>query len=101
MYVCLVVVQHCKNGPKYMFQAPAWANIKAGDQVTVETAKVPATVVSAMTCNTDSREYKFAMETTGAYLPLKKVLNKLVYEPFYYEDEKSEIGGDGPENSKG
>lgn len=86
-YVCLVVVQYSKATEKQLFFAPAWSNIQPGDQVILgKGATSPATVISAMTCSTESKEFKFAVESMGAELPLKKLKSKLVYEEFRYEE---------------
>lgn len=92
-YIDLVICKHGNNPNAFIFQAPEWSTLKAGDKVIVETKKgeAEATVERVYTVNTtDKEEFEFIMMASGASLPLKKVLKKVTYKVFRYEDEGSE-----------
>lgn len=82
----------CKqeNGKNYLFHAPAFSKLKKGDLVKVETVhgEKLATVVSCITlAENDDAKIDFIMNATGAPKDVKKVLAKVEYSDFEYEDE--------------
>lgn len=90
MYIDYVLCAHpgCVN--KYIFQAPAWSGLKAGDEVIVETrrGKQPATVIDVYTGPFGDSEplTTFFARAMGVTLPLKKVLKKIEYTELQYDD---------------
>ena len=91
-YIDLVICKHGNNPNAFIFQAPEWSALKTGDKVIVENKKgeSEATVERVYTVNTkDREEFEFIMMASGATLPLKKVLKKVTYRDFKYENEGS------------
>ena len=79
----------CKqeNGKNYLFHAPAFSKLAKGDLVKVETVhgEKLATVVSCITL--DDAKIDFIMNATGAPKDVKKVLAKVEYSDFEYEED--------------
>lgn len=88
-YVDLVLCKHPNNDGLFLFYAPAWSRLKKGGQVIVNTQKGEslAIVQDCVTVDNETNEYKFIVELANAKLPLKKVLSKVVYDKFEYEEE--------------
>lgn len=88
-YIDLVVCKHDNNPKSFIFRAPAWSHLKKGDLVIVETQKgeKEAIVERSYTTNRSSEELDFILISSGATIPLKKVLKKVTYKKLIYEDE--------------
>lgn len=93
MYIDLVLCKHTNNGSTFLFQAPLASGLKENDLVVVDTKRGEnvASIVSIETVEVGSNEFNFIIKATGAKLPLKKVLKKMVFrEMEYKEDEDNE-----------
>lgn len=86
-FIDLVV---CKN-QHHVFQAPAFSQLKEGDTVVVENTNSDevATVERIYTIRESGEELDFILAASGTNLPLKKILKKMDYKEFIYEDEGS------------
>lgn len=87
-FIDLVVITDVQ-GEKHVYRAPKLSHINPGDVVEVETdtgAEI-VDVDDVLLIDTKSDEYKFFMRLIGADEPLKKVLNKVIYEKLNYEME--------------
>ena len=87
----LVVINH---GPDkgYLFQAPTNCEIKKGDHVLCETryGAQQGKVVSVLhSPRLTTEELEFLFESTGATLPLKKILG--IYQAFEYPEDNLEF----------
>jgi len=81
----------CKNR-LYVFQAPAFSQLKAGDQVVIKgdnNVEDVATVERVYTARMSGEELEFILIASGTRLPLRKILKKVDYKEFEYEDEGS------------
>lgn len=74
----------------YLFIAPSFTRLKEGDEVIVDTSlgKIRAKVVAVITIQYEGSGYDFIVKATNATLPLKKVLQKVIYSDFEYDEEK-------------
>ena len=84
-YIDLVVL---KDAPM-LCQAPAFSNLKAGDTVVVKTPDcfMTRTVERVYTAKKKGDDLDFILSASGQELPLPKVLKKVIYKDFEYEDE--------------
>lgn len=93
-YVQYVVCKLPLNSIKYLFYAPAFANIKEGDEVLVDTQggeKFRATVLAVCSTSNDEVERTFRVLTGTEDKPLKRVIGKYQFYKFdYSEDENNE-----------
>lgn len=90
-YIDLVICKHANSDHPYIFKAPAWSYLKKGDDVIVETKRgeQPAKVERVYTVDTtDSDEFEFILMASGVTTPLRKVLKKIEYKEFEYDDEE-------------
>lgn len=94
-YIGLAVCQ-LDNNEKKLFETPAWRSLATGDRVIVEGSRENsgnyATVLSAFTARTkDSfHELEFILTASGETMPLKKVVAKVEYDYFKYEEDDYE-----------
>lgn len=80
-YMTLVLAKHTGNDKIYLFAAPRGAYFEDGQRIIVETklGNSGAVVVSSESYETiDSKLAKMLIAATGATLPLKKVIGKVV-----------------------
>ena len=91
-YIDLVVCHHDSSDHPYIFRAPAWSYLKKGDRVIVETkhGEKEATVERSYTTDKVGEDLDFILIASGATVPLKKVLKKVTYQTYEYEDEEDE-----------
>lgn len=92
-YIDLVLCKHDGHEKFFLFCAPAFSGLKKGDRVIVETIKgeSEATVERSYTISKErDDEFEFILVASGAYLPLRKVLKKIEYIEFEYEEESNE-----------
>lgn len=91
MYIDLVLAQHESSEKPYLFKAPGFCHLEAGDEIICETkkGKNKAVVKSCITINTNLEEkaYEMILAAAGATEPLKKVLSKVEYKDFTYTEE--------------
>ena len=96
-YMTLVLAKHTGNDKVYLFMAPAGAYFEDGQRIIVETklGNSGAVVVSSDSYNTiDSKITQMLIAATGATLPLKRVIGKVV--PIEWpEDEEEKENSDG------
>ena len=85
----LALCQHNGSSGKFLFQMPRYCDLKPGDLVVVDTkhGEQEARVVVATTMYFGEDDYKMILAATGATLPLRKVLKKVVYRDLFYEGE--------------
>jgi hypothetical protein len=92
MYMDLVLAQHEGNEKPYLFKAPGFCHLEAGDEIICETkkGKNKAIVKSCITINTNLEEkaYDMILAAAGATEPLKKVLSKVEYKDFTYTEDE-------------
>ena len=96
MYIDLVLVKHDGCNQPYLFQAPAWSYLKEGDRVVVHNKfdEQTATVIEAITTTLDSETYRMVVKSSRAKEPLAKVVAKLDYSKFTYEEAKADEQSD-------
>ena len=89
-YIDVVVCRHDGGEKPFVFRAPAWSHLNEGDKVIVETYKGEsmATVLKCASVAKDSEELDVIVSASGASLPLKKVLQKVKFIDFQYDDEE-------------
>ena len=92
-YVDLVLARHdteSRCATDYLFEAPSWTYLNAGDEIMVDTKNgiAHATVEAVCTVTKDSSEYWFIVKACKAYAPLRRVLSRVMYREFTYEDEE-------------
>ena len=88
-YVCLVLCQHPNDTGYYLFRAPAWSTLNAGDDVIVKTrrGKTLASVVNSVSVEVDSPVYKMFIDVARAREPLAPVESRIMYHKFDYSEE--------------
>lgn len=91
-YLDLVVCKHDSSDHPFIFRAPACSYLKKGDRVIVETkhGEKMATVERCYTTDKVGEELDFILIASGATVPLRKVLKKVTYKEYEYEDEEDE-----------
>lgn len=92
-YVQFVVCQQSGNSKKHLFYAPAFSNLKKGDEVLVDTqfGKQRATVLAVCNTSSDDVERVLRVLAGGEDKPVKRVIGKYKFDEFYYsEDENNE-----------
>jgi len=90
-YIDVVLCRHSALDRLVPFEAPAWSRLKEGDSVKVVGGIMGHEVVEVVKCITiqkDSEELDFILTIIDPPLPLRRVLSKLRFEPFEYEEEK-------------
>lgn len=90
-YIDLVIAKHDGNDKKFLFVAPAFSHLKKADDIVCETEKGAsrATVIASVTVRRNGSEYEFIKDLTGAYEPLKKVMAKVTYIEFEWEEDNA------------
>ena len=98
-FIDIVAVRFCvNNDPKdlltelHLFEAPAWSALKEGSEVMVNDfylGERMAKVVKCYTINPSSEEFEFILAITNSGKKLGRVLGKIDYTEFKYEEEKN------------
>lgn len=91
-FVQFVVCQHNCDNKKYLFYAPAFSDIKIGDDVLVDTqfGEKKATVLAVCTSSSDDLERVLRVLAGAEDKPLKRVIGKYQFAKFNYgEDENN------------
>ena len=94
MYIDLVLCKNGKNKQTFLFQAPGFSRLSTGDEVICDTVlgKQKMTVVEVMSISnaTEPRAYNMVLKAAGATEPLKKVISKIEYSEFKYEEDEND-----------
>lgn len=91
-FVQFVVCQHNGDNKKYLFYAPAFSDIKIGDDIMVDTqfGEKKATVLAVCTSSSDDLERALRVLAGAEDKPLKRVIGKYQFAKFNYsEGEKN------------
>ena len=85
----VVAVKHVDNDHAFLFEAPYNQILKPGDTVIVDTkfGEAGGKVVVCDSFLEDSAAFKFIIAASGATLPLRRVLKRLVEYVMDYPDE--------------
>lgn len=80
-FVQFVVCQHTGDSKKYLFYAPAFLDIKKGDEVLVDTqfGKKKATVLAACISSSDDVERVLRVLAGAEDKPVKRVIGKYLF----------------------
>ena len=91
-YIDLVVAKHSGSNGRFLFRAPAFSHLEKADEVVCETTKGASTasVIASVTVGKGSKEYEFIKDVCKAYEPIKRVLAKVEYIQFKYENEEED-----------
>ena len=87
-FVQFVVCQHTGDSKKYLFYAPAFSDIKIGDDVLVDTqfGEKKATVLAVCTSSSDDLERVLRVLAGAEDKPLKRVIGKYQFAKFNYSE---------------
>ena len=91
-YIDLVACKHPNDNRAYLFKAPSFSRLENGDKVIVETrlGEKEVEVITTYTIGSDEAELlSMIYALSGAEIPLKRVLKKITYREFEYEEEES------------
>lgn len=90
-YVQLVVCQHTGDQKKYLFYAPAFTDIKIGEEVMVNTqfGEKKATVLAVCTTSSDDVEISMRVLAGAEDKPLKRVIGKYEFTKFDYRENET------------
>ena len=93
-YIDLVICKHEDDsyGRQMLCCAPAWAILESGDHVLVEgiDRAYEVIVVNKLTVDPTSDIYQFILDAANFKTPLKRLLKKIEYREFEYEEDKHE-----------
>lgn len=92
-YVQFVVCQHTGDSRKYLFYAPAFSDIKEGDEVLVDTqfGEKRATVLAVCVLYGEDGKRALRVLAGAEDEPVKRVIGKYEFVKFdYSEDENNE-----------
>ena len=92
-YFDFVLIKHDGCDKNYLFRAPAFSHLKKGDMVTVDTKngeKMVTVVSSVCVKKTDMETIDFIMNATGAGDDVRKVVSKIQFDDFEYEEDDHE-----------
>ena len=90
-YVQFVVCQHDGEIKKYLFYAPAFSDIKKGDEVLVDTqfGEKKATVLAVCTSSSDDVERALRVLAGAEDEPIKRVIGKYQFVKFDYSGDEN------------
>lgn len=85
-FVQFVVCQHTGDSKKYLFYAPAFSDIKKGDEVLVDTqfGEKKATVLAACISSSDDVERTLRVLAGAEDKPVKRVIGKYLFAKINY-----------------
>lgn len=88
-YVQFVVCQHTGDIKKYLFYAPAFTDIKIGDEVLVDTqfGEKKATVLAVCTSSSDDVERALRILAGAEDKTVKRVIGKYQFAKFDYRED--------------
>lgn len=96
MYTMLVVVKHPASEKHFLFEAPAFSTLRAGDRVQVSTryGDADGRVVECATVDKDSESYRMICAAANATFPLRRVNGRIDFIQYEYpEDKEAEQDG--------
>ena len=90
-YVQFVVCQHDGEIKKYLFYAPAFSDIKKGDEVLVDTqfGERKATVLAVCTSSSEDVERALRVLAGAEGKPIKRVIGKYNFSKFDYSEDEN------------
>lgn len=90
-YVQFVVCQHTDSSGKYLFYAPAFTDIKIGDEVLVDTqfGEKKATVLAVCLSSSEDVERVLRVLTGTEDKPIKRVIGKYEFKKFKYSEDEN------------
>lgn len=90
-YVQFVVCQHTGDNKKYLFYAPAFTDIKIGDEVLVDTqfGEKKATVLAVCTSSYDGVERTLRVLAGAEDKQIKRVIGKYQFAKFAYSEDEN------------
>lgn len=90
-FVQFVVCQHNGDNKKYLFYAPAFSDIKIGDDVMVDTqfGEKKATVLAVCTSSSDDLERMLRVLAGAEDEPIKRVIGKYQFVKFDYSGDEN------------
>lgn len=88
-FVQCVVCQHNGDNKKYLFYAPAFSDIKIGDDVLVDTqfGEKKATVLAVCTSSSDDLERALRVLAGAEDKTVKRVIGKYQFAKFDYRED--------------
>ena len=88
-FVQFVVCQHTGENKKYLFYAPAFSDIKKGDEILVDTqfGEKKATVLAVCTSSSDDLERALRVLAGAEDKPLKRVIGKYLFAQINYSGD--------------
>ena len=90
MYIDLVLIKHGEYSKPYLFKACGRSGLKVGDGVIVETERGEQVGevlgICTLNPNNDPDMVSILCKSTGASLPLKRVLKKIIYKEIPYDE---------------
>ena len=90
-FVQFVVCQHDCDIKKYLFYAPAFSDIKKGDEVLVDTqfGEKKATVLAVCTSSSDDVERALRVLAGAERKTIKRVIGKYNFSKFDYSEDEN------------
>lgn len=90
-YVQFVVCQHDGEIKKYLFYAPAFSDIKIGDEVLVDNqfGERKATVLAVCTSSSEEVERALRVLAGAGGKPIKRVIGKYNFSKFDYSEDEN------------
>ena len=91
-YIDLVACKHPNDNRAYLFKAPQFSHLEKGDKVIVETknGEKEVEVITTYTIGDNEDDlWSMFIALSGAEIPLKRVLRKITYREYKYEEEES------------
>lgn len=88
-FVQFVVCQHAEDGKRYLFYAPAFSDIKKGDEVLVDTqfGEKKAKVLAACISSSDDVERTLLVLAGAEGKPVKRVIGKYLFAKINYSGD--------------
>jgi len=86
--VIMATVPHGIRNKIDLYTAPAWSNLKAGDDIVVKD-RVRGTVSASCTLNTEADEYKFLLKAFGRTHPLERIEGLYEFKPLFYKEDEA------------
>ena len=90
-FVQFVICKHDCEIKKYLFYAPAFSDIKKGDEVLVDTqfGEKKATVLAVCTSSSDDVERALRVLAGAEGKPIKRVIGKYNFSKFDYNEDEN------------
>ena len=90
-FVQFVVCKHDCEIKKYLFYAPAFSDIKKGDEILVDTqfGEKKATVLAVCTSSSDDVERALRVLAGAEGKPIKRVIGKYNFSKYDYSEDEN------------